>query len=187
MPEPLFTNELFPEIIESANFDRQTSQEIMASCVARLPLAHFEVLKTLVQFLGMFVERAGATAATTSRVSEIFTPLVLYSDSEPLQHAREDGPFRAKLFALLMENYDTIFASRLWHPDRIDQETWAPESAVRYVNLVKDAFGDGHVAVRDFVSIMGAFQDDRCASDCFAIYVAPASNSQPKLRLNGFS
>lgn len=131
--------------------------------MARLPLANFHVLRAFVQFLVAFAERLTSQAAETSLylVAEHFTPLVLYSESEPVEHAQEDAPYRAKVFVILIEQHDHIFNSRLWHPDRIDKEVWAPHSAVTYVNMVKDAFGDDHSAVKKFVSIMGAFQDDR--------------------------
>ena len=161
LPEPLLTHMLFDEIIDAANFDRHACQEILTSCVARLPLAHFEVLHALVQFLVKVADRPGATAKDVFGVATVFMPLVLYSESELVQHARADADVRAKVFTLVMEEQESIFSSRLSHPVRLNRDVWAAESAVTYLNFVKDAFGDGHPAAKEFVSIMGSFQDDR--------------------------
>jgi hypothetical protein len=164
LPEPLMTNELFSDIIDAANYKTGICQSKLTACVARLPLPNYQVLSTLVRFLVDFSARQRKTKKRQGglpRIAEVFTPLILYSETEDATHANEDGPIRAKLFQMLMEEHEMFFAERMTHPDRINGGVWSNESAVEYLNLVKNAFGDDHTAVKTFVQVMGDFQHDR--------------------------
>ena len=165
IPQPLLTEYLFNDWVAAANAESQTQcVEAVTTAVAKLPLANFEILKHLVEFL---VAHSAASNTSLQDIATDVTPLLLWSDYDDLPLSSAEDTHRAEMVGLLLERSEKTFRDRADHPVRLPP-SWSQETATQYVEKVKQKYGRESSLADEFVAAMEQYSRDTLSGEGLA-------------------